>query len=410
MAAMPSAKARAWSQNPSTSRADAVAAQRPEHRPDRERPAAPADLGDLVERLACRVVDQVVAVHAHRRTQGGAVADDREAAVVGDVEGLVRVGRPGVGGVAARDEVAAGRRGGRRRARRPRRRAPRRRRRGRRRSHASNGSKAPECTLPAWRHDDGGPAVTRVERGGEGGGLDPALVVGRDRLGRAEAEVAQRQVDGVVPLGAHEHAHARASRASPWVATSQPCAAQHLVAAGGQAGEVGHRPAGHEPDGAARRAGPSRSSSHASVRSSTAEWAGVSERSPEFWSHALTSQSAASAAGWVPPMTKPKNRPTASRSGRARRPCASCVDDVAGSVGPSGRPGPRRRGHALRSSGAAAPGGRRARPATRARGRGPGPGRRGRCRIPSVSAPSGSRSSGVAPGGLALASSAVSRC
>ena len=54
---------------------------------------------------------------------------------------------------------------------------------------------------------------------------------------------------------------------------------------------------------------PSRSSSQVSVSSSTAEWAGVRTRRPEFWSQALTSQSTARAAGWVPPMTKPKNRP-----------------------------------------------------------------------------------------------------
>ena len=37
--------------------------------------------------------------------------------------------------------------------------------------------------------------------------------------------------------------------------------------------------------------------------------AGVAKRSPAFWSQALTSQSAARAAGSVPPMTQPKNRP-----------------------------------------------------------------------------------------------------
>ncbi len=42
---------------------------------------------------------------------------------------------------------------------------------------------------------------------------------------------------------------------------------------------------------------PSTSSSQAEVMSSTAECAGVTRRSPAFWSHALTSQSAASAAG-----------------------------------------------------------------------------------------------------------------
>ncbi|OLT15621.1 hypothetical protein BJF80_09525 [Serinicoccus sp. CUA-874] len=45
--------------------------------------------------------------------------------------------------------------------------------------------------------------------------------------------------------------------------------------------------------------------------SSTALWAGVTGRSPAFWSQALTSQSAASAAGCVPPTTNPKKRPEA---------------------------------------------------------------------------------------------------
>ena len=39
--------------------------------------------------------------------------------------------------------------------------------------------------------------------------------------------------------------------------------------------------------------------------SSTAECAGVSRRSVAFWSQVLTSQSAASAAGCVPPITIP---------------------------------------------------------------------------------------------------------
>ena len=50
---------------------------------------------------------------------------------------------------------------------------------------------------------------------------------------------------------------------------------------------------------------PRTSSSQPLATSSTAEWAGVSRRSPEFWSQALTSQSAARAAGCVPPMTIP---------------------------------------------------------------------------------------------------------
>ena len=100
--------------------------------------------------------------------------------------------------------------------------------------------------------DDGGAAVARLERRGESRRLDPALLVGRDRLGTAEAEVAQRQVDGVVPLGTDQDAYA--GRVDEALGRDLPAvAAQHLVAGGGQAGEVGRRAAGDESDRAARR-------------------------------------------------------------------------------------------------------------------------------------------------------------
>jgi len=77
--------------------------------------------------------------------------------------------------------------------------------------------------------------------------------------------------------------------------------------------------------------------------SSTAVCAGVMPRSPQFWSQALTSQSVASAAGCVPPITNPKNRPP----GIAVRPgvqaSASSCTTVSGSLGPSGRSAPSRR-------------------------------------------------------------------
>ena len=79
--------------------------------------------------------------------------------------------------------------------------------------------------------------------------------------------------------------------------------------------------------------------------------AGVTVRSPAFWSHALVSQSAASAAGWVPPITNPKNRPdgiavspgsqasasrstTVGRVGRAVREVATEPLDQLGHLGP----------------------------------------------------------------------------
>ena len=60
--------------------------------------------------------------------------------------------------------------------------------------------------------DDGRGSVWDLVKGvREGGGADAALAVGFDRLRCAEAEVAQGQVHGVVPLGADEHADARRS-------------------------------------------------------------------------------------------------------------------------------------------------------------------------------------------------------
>jgi len=54
---------------------------------------------------------------------------------------------------------------------------------------------------------------------------------------------------------------------------------------------------------------PNSSTSHAPHTSSTTEAAGAAAYSPAFWSHAEVSQSAARAAGRLPPMTNPKNRP-----------------------------------------------------------------------------------------------------
>ena len=81
---------------------------------------------------------------------------------------------------------------------------------------------------------------------------------------------------------------------------------------------------------------PRRSRNQVPAVSSRATTPGVGERIPAFWSHALTSQSAASAAGSVPPMTHPKNRPDwiAISPGSVAR--AICSTTAVGAVGPSG--------------------------------------------------------------------------
>ncbi len=74
--------------------------------------------------------------------------------------------------------------------------------------------------------------------------------------------------------------------------------------------------------------------------SSIAEWAGVMSRSPAFWSHALVSQSAASAAGWVPPITNPKNRPDGMAVSPGSHAPASRSTTSTASSGPSGSAAP----------------------------------------------------------------------
>ena len=64
-------------------------------------------------------------------------------------------------------------------------------------------------------HDDGGPLATAREGRSEGVGAQAALPVDRDDVGRAQTEVAQRQVDGVVALGADQHPDPRTPVEAP---------------------------------------------------------------------------------------------------------------------------------------------------------------------------------------------------
>ena len=101
--------------------------------------------------------------------------------------------------------------------------------------------------MPACRHTIAGPSGAVVEGGGERVRAQPPLVVGRHHLGGAEAEVAQGHGDGLVVLGAGQDPQPRgAHQAALGHAPAGP--PQHLVAGGGQAGEVGHRAAGDEAD------------------------------------------------------------------------------------------------------------------------------------------------------------------
>ena len=199
--------------------------------------------------VAGRRVDQVVAVHRHRRRERAAVAHDREPAVVGHVERLVGVGGPRVrlrqpvDGVAQRGEAAA---------QSPK--AP---------StcaqapcswaaatHSANGSKSPEWTLPAWSATTAGPSPSASAVARASGRIRPCPSTGTTIGSPRPRKRSGRSTDGC-RSGPHEDPHLwQPGETRPYVV---PRPVQDLVASGCQAREVGHRRAGHEPDGALRR-------------------------------------------------------------------------------------------------------------------------------------------------------------
>ena len=78
------------------------------------------------------------------------------------------------------------------------------------------------------------------------------------------------------------------------------------MARGGERADVGHLRAARQPAACAVGQAEQLACTHASTVVSAAAAAGDIVCSPAFWSHAEVSQSAASAAGSAPPVTKPK--------------------------------------------------------------------------------------------------------
>ena len=109
-------------------------------------------------------------------------------------------------------------------------------------------------------------------------GSMPSLVVGGDRLGRAEAEVAQRQVDGVVPLGADQDADAAASPTRPRSATSQPARRSTSSRPAARQVKLAIVAAGDEADRGCRRAARAGRAASAAGTSSTAAVRGGERR------------------------------------------------------------------------------------------------------------------------------------
>ena len=104
--------------------------------------------------------------------------------------------------------------------------------------------------LPACRTTIAGPSLCASAAASASGRIRPCASTGTTS-GSPETEEPQRQVDGRMPLGAHEHAHRRPARQTASDVVAGP--RQHRVARGCEAGEVGHRRAGHEADRALAR-------------------------------------------------------------------------------------------------------------------------------------------------------------
>src|SRR5215217_4480252 len=149
-----------------------------------------------------------------------------------------------------------------------------------------------------------------------------------DQAVRAEAQKAERAIDGVVVVAA------KAVKLAIMAPVTKPTDALS--------------------------GSPSNSMSHRPVISSTTAAAGASRERPAFWSHVEVSQSAAMLAGVEPPITKPKNRPlwVAISPGSAIR---AKVSITSAASSPSfGRPPPRLLSRSVRET--LAPTGRIGRP------------------------------------------------
>jgi hypothetical protein len=153
--------------------------------------------------------------------------------------------------------------------------------------------------VPVRRRDRGGERVERsgvqvaglkaddrrhgwraVQLGVQRVDVDSTLLIGRHDDGGAEAEVAQREIDGVVALSTHQHPDGRA--AGEAAAADLPTRfAQYPLARGGEAAEVGHRGTGDETERCAPGR-PSRSRTQRAAVSSAATTPGVANRRPAF--------------------------------------------------------------------------------------------------------------------------------
>ncbi len=96
-------------------------------------------------------------------------------------------------------------------------------------------------SIPADRQ--GGPQCLRI---------DASLIVGLHQFGLAEPQVAQRQVDGHMPVLAGHDPYGWPT-CEPVASGVPACTSEHRVSSGRETCEVRHRRAGGKTDGARRR-------------------------------------------------------------------------------------------------------------------------------------------------------------
>ena len=197
----------------------------------------------------------------------------------------------------------------------------------------SRSSNAPVFTSPAWEQRSSGPSSASTRR--VLGTHPPWSSAGTRAPGRARSRAAAARAWRHLRVSPTTTRSGGAPR-DPRCSMSQPTPLEHGVAGGREAGDVRHLAAGHERERRVAAEAQQFSTQRPATSSSDRRGGGGSAR-PAFWSHARTSQSAASAAGQAPPMTKPKYRPDpiAVRPGSATvasssMTWAACIDAALG--------------------------------------------------------------------------------
>ena len=172
------------------------------------------------------------------------------------------------------------------------------------------GSMAPVLTLPAWQHTMvGRPRCDGKHRSRSAGSIAPLASTATCSIDlRAEAQEPSRPWNGHVHLVADDKADRRGTR-EPVGLDIPTCRRQHMVPSRGERRRVGHLAAG---DKSKRRLGWQTEQVEHPTAGDLLDHRGRRARREQarcFGPKPVTNQSAASAAGNAPPITKPKNRP-----------------------------------------------------------------------------------------------------